>query len=103
MSRSSSPVYLPLHFQYCSLWYTELQFFPAFIAHEENLQEFMHFYMCTSHIKKNVTSTFDAVMIIMFLIRNFVMHNSSNHCWTVFDLQYLKQQGREYGFIKQDL
>ena len=45
---------------------------------------------------------FDAVMIISFLIRIFVMHNSSNNCWPIFELQYLKQQGLECGFIEQE-
>lgn len=46
-------------------------------------------------------STSDAVRVTSFLIRIFVMYNSSNRSWPIFELQYLKQQGLERGFIEQ--
>lgn len=91
------------------MWNTELQFyvdltafFAGFIAHQENLQEFVHIYMCTECIKMDTASTFDAVTLISFLMRIFIMHNSSNYCWPIFELQYLKQQGLEHDFIEQE-
>lgn len=52
----------------------------------------------------DATSTFGAVMVISFLIKTFVRHNkSSNHCWSIFQPQYLKQQGLGHGFTGQEL
>lgn len=50
----------------------------------------------------DATSIFGAVMVILFLIKTFVRHKSSNHCWSIFQPQYLKQQGLGHGFIGQE-
>lgn len=91
------------------MWYTELQFyvglttfFIGFVAHQENLQEFIQIHMCTKCIKTDTASAFDAVTVIAFLIRIFVMQNFSYHCWPIFEFQYLKQQGLECGFTEQE-
>lgn len=43
----------------------------------------------------DTTSKFDAVKIF------FVMSNSSNHCWPVAKIQYLKQQAVGCGYVEQ--